>query len=152
MQLRLLVEADLSLKKAFKLIQGMEAAAKDVQEIQQDNKFTLQAAAATNAVTETTPKKTCSRCLGTGRSPATCRYKTAKCNKCHKVGHLARACHSSQPSRQDQGISKKQNMRQQNRGHVRLVTDHQTEPVADIVNIHSFKRITSQLQSCRGSK
>ena len=40
MQLRLLVEADLSLKKTFELIQGMEAAAKDVQEIQQDNKFT----------------------------------------------------------------------------------------------------------------
>ena len=89
MQLRLLTEADLSLKKAFKLIQGMEAAAKDVQEIQQDNKFTLQAAAATNAVTETMPKKTCRRCLGTGHSPATCRYKRAKCNKCHKLGHLA---------------------------------------------------------------
>ena len=116
MQLRLLAEADLLLKKAFELIQGMEAAAKDVQEIQQDNKFTLQAAAATNAVTETTPKKPCSRCLGTGHSPATCRYKTAKCNKCHKEGHLARACHSSQPSRQDQGIPKKQNTRQQNRG------------------------------------
>ena len=40
MQLRLLAEAYLSLKKAFELIQGMEAAAKDVQEIQQDNKFT----------------------------------------------------------------------------------------------------------------
>ena len=70
-------------------VQGMEAAAKDVQEIQQDNKFTLQAAAATNAVKETISKKTCSRCLGTGHNPAICQYKTAKCNKCHKLGHLA---------------------------------------------------------------
>ena len=36
----------------------MNAAAKDVQEIQQDNKFTLQAAAATNTVAETRSKKT----------------------------------------------------------------------------------------------
>ena len=62
MQLRLIAEADQSLKQAFELIQGMEAAARDVQEIQQNNKFALQTAAATNAVTETTPKQLpCSR-------------------------------------------------------------------------------------------
>ena len=97
MQLRLIAEADQSLKKAFELIQGMEAAARDVQEIQQNNKFALQTAAATNAVTETTPKQfPCSRYLGTGHSHATSRYKTAKCNKCHKLGYLGRACHSPQ--------------------------------------------------------
>ena len=31
-------------------------------------------------------------------------------------------------------------MRQQNIGHVRQVTDHQTEPVADIVNIHTVSK------------
>ena len=50
MQRRLLAEADLSLKKAFQLIQGTEAAAKNADEMQQENNCTQQKAAA-NAVT-----------------------------------------------------------------------------------------------------
>ena len=51
MERRLLAEADLSLKKAFQLIQGMEAAAKNADEMQQENNCTQQTAAA-NAVTD----------------------------------------------------------------------------------------------------
>ena len=39
MQHRLLTEADLSLKKAFELIQGIEAAAKNTEEMQQDSEY-----------------------------------------------------------------------------------------------------------------
>ena len=81
-----------------------------------------------------------SRCLGTGHSQAMCKYKTAKCNKCHKLGHLARACHSPQPSRQDQGTTtKRQNTKQSSKGHVRQVTDNSGEQVADhdIVTIYT---------------
>ena len=104
MQRRLLAEADLSLKKAFELIQGMEAAAKNAEEMQQDSSTdgTLQASA--NVVTDTKARRLpCSRCLGTGHGPTTCKFRTAKYNKCHKLSHLATACHSSQLSRQDQG-------------------------------------------------
>ena len=44
MQDRLLAEADLTLKKAFDLIQGMEAADKNAQEMQKDNNFALHTA------------------------------------------------------------------------------------------------------------
>ena len=105
MQRRLLAEANLSLKKAFQLIQGMEAAAKHADKMQQENNCTQQTAAA-NLVTDYKAKNLqCSRCLGTGHSQAMCKYKTAKCNKCHKLGHLARPCRSPQPSRQDQGTT-----------------------------------------------
>ena len=91
-QRRLLAEADLTLKKAFQLIQGMEAAAKNAEEMQRENSIQQ---AATNVVrsADTKAKKlSCSRCLGTDYNQATCKYRTAKCNRCHKVGHLARAC------------------------------------------------------------
>ena len=105
MQRRLLTEADLTLKKAFDLIQGMEAADKNAQEMQKDNSFALH----TTTVSETRAKKLpCSRCLGIGHSPQTCRFKTAKCNKCHKLGHLARACHSPQPVKKDHRNSTRQ--------------------------------------------
>ena len=68
---RLLAEADLTLKKAFDLIQGMEASDKNVQEMQKDNNFALY----TTMVSETKVKKLpCSRCLGIGHIPQTCRF------------------------------------------------------------------------------
>ena len=138
MQRRLLAEADLTLKKAFQLIQGMEAAAKNAEEMQRENS-TQQAAAATNVVHSTDPKAkklSCSRCLGMGHNQAMCKYKTTKCNTCHKVGHLARACYRLQPRRQDQGV-KGQHTGQSNKGHVRQVSDNPSEQVADIVTIYT---------------
>ena len=137
MQRRLLAEADLSLKKAFQLIQGMEAAAKNAEEMRRENSI-QQPAAATNVVHNTdakTKKPSCSRCLGTGHSQATCKYKTAKCSRCHKVGHLAKACYKPPPPRrQDQGATAK---RQSSKGHVRQVIDNSSEQPADIVAIHT---------------
>ena len=81
-QRRLLAEADLSLKKAFQLIQGMEAAAKNAEEMQRENSIQQAAAAAATNVIHTTDAKTnkpsCSRCLGKGHSQATCKYKDSK--------------------------------------------------------------------------
>ena len=83
----------------------MEAAAKNADEMQQEN--STQQAAATNVVHSTDPKAkklSCSRCLDMGLNQAVRKYRTAKCNKCHKVVHLARACYRPQPRRQDQGV------------------------------------------------
>ena len=137
MQHRLLAEADLTLKKAFDLIQGMEAADKNAQEMQKDNNFSLH----TTTVSETKAKKLpCSRCLGIGHSPHTCRFKTAKCNKCHKLGHLARACHSPQPVKKDHGNSTRQmTASQPSKGQVRQVTDDSKEEVPDIVHVHTVR-------------
>ena len=139
MQRRLLAEADLTLKKAFELIQGMEAANKHSQEMQQEDSVSPHSATA-NSVADTKAKKfPCSRCLGIGHSPQACRFKTAKCNKCHKLGHLARACHSPQSVKKEQGTSKKQTtVTQHGKGHVRQVTDEPKQEVADIVHVHTI--------------
>ena len=41
--------------------------------------------------TKPTPPDTCSRC-GAAHSPSTCKYKTATCHYCKKLGHLASVC------------------------------------------------------------
>ena len=116
----------------------MEAAAKNAEEMQQEN--STQQAAATNVVYSTDPKAkklSCSRCLGTGHNQAMCKYKTAKCNKCHKVGHLARACYRPvQPRRQDQRVNG-QHTGQSNKGHVRQVSNNPSKQVTDIVTIYT---------------
>ena len=90
------------IKKAFQLIQGMEAAAKNAEEMQRENSI-QQAAVATNVVhgADTKAEKlSCSRCLSTYHNQETSKYRTAKCNKCHN--HLARACYRPQPRKQEQ--------------------------------------------------
>ena len=34
-------------------------------------------------------KTQCHRCLGTGHSAALCRFKTTRCNKCRRIGHIS---------------------------------------------------------------
>ena len=77
-QRRLLAEANLMLKKAFQLIQGMEAATKNAEEMQRENSI-QQAAAATNMVRSADAKAkklSCSRCLGRDHIQATSKYRT----------------------------------------------------------------------------
>ena len=99
-QWRLLIEVDFSLKKAFEIIQGIEAATKNAGEIQSNGQ---QKSVELNAVTPSKHSKQlskntvntvltmhCPRCLGSGHEAAVCRFKTAKCHKYNKEGHTAK--------------------------------------------------------------
>ena len=65
----------------------MEAAAKNAEEMQRENSI-QQEAAATNVVRSADTKAKKLRCLGTDHNQATCKYRTAKCNRCHKVARV----------------------------------------------------------------
>jgi len=145
MQCRLLAESDLSLQKAFDLVQGMEAAAKNAKEIRIDSNATPVVEAA-NLITNTRSRKLpCNRCLGVGHDPTFCQFKNAKCNNCHRFGHIARTCHNQKPLRQDQDFSDRNPYRSKQRssGNVRQVRKQsseefeQTSEVADIVHIYT---------------
>ena len=108
-QRRLLAEADLTLTKALTLAQSMERAQKDLKEIHFSESDTLPSESAHNVSSR---KPVCHRCLGAGHSPGTCRFKLAKCNKCYKTGHIARACRTIEPSKQTKQRSQDSNQGQ----------------------------------------
>ena len=100
-QWRLLIEVDLSLKKAFEIIQRIEAAAKNARQIQsngQHNSMEVNAVTSREqskqASKNTVPTTHCSRCLESGHEAAVCRFRNVKCHKCNKKGHIAKACRS----------------------------------------------------------
>ena len=79
-QRRLLAETALTFKKALELAQGMETAAKNVQEMQGTPQQSAgQSAEEVHAVS----KKTfvCYRCGQSGHGPAHCTFRTAQCHK-----------------------------------------------------------------------
>lgn len=101
-QRRLLSEPELTFDKALKLAQAMEAANKDVQE--------LQAGVSGASLTESRPtqdvhkmaaaevsgerRRTCYRCGSEQHISKECRFITEKCHKCGKKGHIQRVCRS----------------------------------------------------------
>ena len=89
-QRRLLAVADLTIARTVALTQSMERAQKDSRDIQspRGSNITLPKEGTYTVV----PKKKCYRCLETGNAPADCHFKSVKCNKCHKTGHIAKAC------------------------------------------------------------
>ena len=85
----MLAEATLTFKKALELAQGMEAAAKDVREMQGTPQPASvgQDSEEVHAVSKRT-EFVCYRCGQSGHSPAHCTFRTAQCHKCGKLGHI----------------------------------------------------------------
>lgn len=111
-QLKLLVEEKLDFKKAFEISLHMEMARKDTHEIQKDNQVhdkvnkvgkkpfkppKGRSEAAKKPESTSKPSTSASQstdcyCCGGEHSPQSCKWKTAECFHCHKMGHLAKVC------------------------------------------------------------
>ena len=145
-QRRLLAEADLTLTKALSLAQSMEIAQKDLKEIHPTRAEvkTLQESA---HYVSSRRQLNCHRCLGAGHSPGACRFKSAKCNKCHKTGHITKACLTTDVSKQTRRkVQSDQNTPQKQQTKKKTTTAHQIElesssqlqsEVVDIVHVHT---------------
>ena len=142
MQRRLLAEPNLDLKRACELAQGMEAANRNAKEIQAKDSGGLVHSIKGRSQRAQLP---CTRCLGIGHAPQDCRFRTAKCNKCQKVRHIARACKSKGSFRpQKFGNNRPKPERSQS---VHNTTEKSNdpsftreEPPADIVLVHSVSQ------------
>ena len=106
-QKRLLSEKDLSYEKALEIALLIEAAEKDVKHFMKPTATVMYQKKAGNRYpseqTSThkvpTGNPQCHRCLGYNHPPQSCPFKLAECNKCHKKGHIARACKTKQDFR-----------------------------------------------------
>ena len=90
MQRRLLSEPDLTYKKALDLTQAMEAAERNVLDLQ-SSKMGVEKAYLMKGVSRTNQELKCYRC-GANHRANECRYKDLYCHSCGKQGHLSRVC------------------------------------------------------------
>ena len=101
-QLRLLAEPKLTLKRALDLALAIEAADKDASEVQKAD--SQEGHASVNKVEVKVNKGSefkCSRCGG-NQNPESCHFKDAECICCGKVGHLARFYPAKKKGKQPQ--------------------------------------------------
>ena len=99
-QRRLLAEAGLTLKKSPEIAQGLEAAARNVREIQRKpGELTNAAGRFQTEVHEVSRQRSssCFRCGKDSHRAAQCPFRTAQCYNCGKVGHIKVVCPSKKP-------------------------------------------------------
>ena len=106
-QKRLLMEVNLTFKKACEIAQAMEMVDKNVSELNSEatqgvhalQKPARESYKEAGATSETRNHKagggSCYRCGGL-HLPSNCRFKTKKCHKCGKTGHIKGKCHTKQ--------------------------------------------------------
>ena len=108
-QKRLLTEAELTFKKACEKAQAMEIADKNASELNsvavkpgvnalQNPPEKNPAAIPKSTKQQTVETKNCYRCGGP-HSPASCHFKTEKCRRCGKTGHIRKKCHTKNVSK-----------------------------------------------------
>ena len=110
-QRRLLAEPDLTFKKAMEIAQAMEAADKNVQEIQGCAAQGQYVHALRKGCDKPQYAKECRHCGKRNHAEKDCRLKEAECFKCKKKGHIAAVCKEikrlnaeSSPAEEDPGI------------------------------------------------
>ena len=96
-QNKLLTEKDLTLARALQIATGMEAAAKQVAELQATSSASAASAGATvtskgDVHKVTTNPRYCYRCGKPDHKSAQCPSSKLRCYNCGKVGHLRRVC------------------------------------------------------------
>ena len=97
-QNKLLNTEDLTFEKACSIAETMEMADRNTQEFHPSSSDTIQVNKLTEQGRENNDRKyteqlSCPRCGGS-HSGQSCKFKSAKCYKCSKVGHLASVCRS----------------------------------------------------------
>ena len=93
-------EATLSLAKAIEIAQSVEAAEMNALKLKGGTTMDVMRVAPQQSKKKAEKKGACSQCGNKGDQPWECRYKDSKCHKCHKVGHLAKACRSKSTDKQ----------------------------------------------------
>jgi len=118
LQRTLLAVAKLTFDKAFELALLHESAVQNARLLRDSSSAkTVHYADPAGPPKDPSPGKPCFRCGGRHHAKD-CRFKNAKCNYCHKKGHIQRACLSrlrQQQSRSPQALPEKPKQRQTHR-------------------------------------
>ena len=102
----LLTKATLTLEKAMEISQAMEAASAQSKELAGSRGSQKTSPAVLN-VASPAAKTPCGRCGHGNHDKNDCKFKSATCHKCGKVGHIAPVCRSKVAGRRFKGPAKK---------------------------------------------
>ena len=129
-QKTLLTEKDLTLDKAVRIAQGLEAAEKGARKLQGDEHSQISRIGKNPKPYKTAPlpHKTCYRCGGEDHASDNCRFRQAECRKCHKKWHIARVCRSGQSKQPLSATSPKSGMNRKSNDSSRKVHQTPCEP------------------------
>ena len=115
-QQRLLAEHDLTFDKATEIALSMELALQGVHMVSGSTHFRQEVYKVSNQKPKKfqpkqphKPIKPCFRCGSSGHNPAQCKFKTAQCNLCKKVGHI-KSNYFALSNQKQNNSSKQQNM------------------------------------------
>ena len=142
-QKKLLAEPKLTVKRAQEIAQGMETADKDVKDLKQSGDI-VATRTTENAVCRATAssdhgreKKTCYRC-GRRHDENSCKFKTAKCHRCGKSGHIAPVCRSVSPPPRTPGPKRSYQYRKRKKGGTKWVdTDPDLDEPVPLLSLQS---------------
>ena len=95
----------LTLTKAMTLAQAIETATKDTQLMQPQSAPIQTIKGDPLQRGYSGQKKPCYHCATPGHSPADCRFRTAKCHNCNKVGHLKKTCTAGRTAKDVRKVS-----------------------------------------------
>ena len=85
----------MTLERAVEIAQGLESAERGSKKLQGDEQSSVGHIGQPSGH-KPRSKKPCYRCGEDSHTPDSCRFREAECRKCHKKGHIARVCRSSQ--------------------------------------------------------
>ena len=95
---QLLNTESLTFEKACSIAKAMEMAERNTQEFHPTSSESSQVNKLTEQSSKNTEQSSCPRCGG-NHPGQSCKFKSAKCYKCSKLGHLASVCHSKDAKR-----------------------------------------------------
>ena len=144
-QKNLLSEENLMLEKAIRVAQSLEAADKNAKKLKAEEVVSTPIHRTGHYHNARPPAKTktCYQCGDTDHIATACRFRDAKCKKCHKKGHLARVCKSGSRPPQQNSNSKEHS---KSRNHQKKALTIREPDSDDSGDISLLNRIGGKLQ------
>lgn len=142
MQKKLLIETDLTFKRAIEIAQSMESAATKAKELQSHNPTTQGQGheAAVYAVQHN--HNSCHRCGKQNHTPDKCVFKYKHCLACGNMGHIKAMCRTKKLTKKGEGEYPTPQGRQRWTKKVRVVqeeSEEDSDPLNTIIELHHIE-------------